>query len=197
MVFDTLQRVMHRLDQSLDPRLTYHNSAHTKDVFEAVGRIADYEGLTGTQKEFLQLAAAYHDIGFLRTGNGVGHEQASVELFINDFQELNNSDKELISGLILATGVPHNPQSELQEIMCDADLDYLGREDYFDLSEGLYLEYLAFGKLKDRQEWKELQIAFFESHRYFTKFGLTQRQPRKIKNLEQIKAGTSPSFLHY
>jgi len=194
MVLDTLQRVMNRLDQSLDPRLTYHNSAHTRDVFDAVGRIADYEGLTGTQKESLQLAAAYHDIGFLQTSNGVGHEQASVELFMTDFPELNNSDKELVSALILATGMPHNPQSTLQEIMCDADLDYLGRKDYFDLAEGLYLEYLAFGKLKDRQEWKELQIAFFESHRYFTKFGQIERQPGKLNNLEQIKARTT---LHY
>ena len=33
-----------------------------------------------------------------------------------------------------ATKIPQTPLTKLEEIICDADLDYLGREDFFEIS---------------------------------------------------------------
>ena len=42
---------------------------------------------------------------------------------------------DLFSQLILATKVPQKPKNKLEKIICDADLDYLGREDFDNISD--------------------------------------------------------------
>ena len=45
----------------------------------------------------------------------------------------------------MATEIPQNPKTHLEMIMCDADLDYLGRYDFETISNNLYTEFLDFG----------------------------------------------------
>jgi hypothetical protein len=88
----------------------------------------------------------------------------------------------------MATKIPQTPHSRLEEIICDADLDYLGRPDFFPISDSLYEEVKIKGWVTDKREWNIKQVAFFRSHHYFTATSKKLREGEKQKHLEMIKA---------
>ncbi len=180
--------ILTMLREKLDPRLTYHSPEHTEDVLEQVKRIAKAEDLTDNRVLLLmKMAAIFHDSGFLRTYSG--HESASClilrEMVDPDLLEV--SEIELINGMIMATKIPQTPRSLPERIICDADLDYLGRNDFERISNLLKDEFLAYNVIKNEREWNELQVKFFESHKYFTPTSQNNRSRIKMKHLNEIK----------
>jgi hypothetical protein len=77
-------------------------------------------------------------------------------------------DKEHVARLIMVTKIPQQPKTLLESIICDADLDYLGREDFPAIAEFLYLELKACGEMSDRNRLNELQLSFLGAHQYHT-----------------------------
>lgn len=45
---------------------------------------------------------------------------------------------EQVCDIIMATQMPQNPHNHLGQIICDADLDYLGRNDFLSLVKGYF-----------------------------------------------------------
>lgn len=90
--------------------------------------------------------------------------------------------------MIMATKVPQQPQNHLEEILCDADLDYLGREDFFTIGNKLFAELSVYGILSTEDEWNELQARFLEAHHYFTKTAIKLRKKKKDKHLKLVKS---------
>jgi uncharacterized protein len=174
--------------KGLDPRLTYHNVEHTLDVLNQCLRIADEEGVFN-QRELLLLkyAALYHDIGFLEKYSG--HEEKGCEYFLEDSRAWNFSDgdKETIIDLIMATKLPQAPRTKLQRIICDADLDYLGRNDFPDVSECLRKEFIEYKFVADDKEWNERQKRFLKSHTYHTPSSRLVREPVKQRNYSKLQ----------
>ena len=175
------------LSGQLDKRLTYHNTSHTLDVVNQSERIALAEGIT-SKKDLLLLktAALFHDTGFLYVYDG--HEDKSCEIArekLND--DFSQQDIQLICGLIMVTKVPQTPSSLLEEIICDADLDYLGRDDFEKLSDCLKHEFLDYGVVRNEVDWENKQIAFFEMHHYFTHTSKQNRQPTKTQHLLKLQ----------
>jgi uncharacterized protein len=76
----------------------------------------------------------------------------------------------------------------LEEILADADLDYLGRDDFFIIGETLYREFKTLGIVNNEEEWNQLQVRFLENHHYFTKTSVNLRQAKKEEHLKQVKA---------
>lgn len=180
--------ILELLRTDLDQRLTYHCLAHTEDVLEQAQRIALTEGIADPKLLLLiKIAALFHDTGFLRTYKG--HEEEScriMEEYVND-HDLTKLDIEMIKGMIRATKVPQTPHNLSEKILCDADLDYLGRDDFKPISETLKDEFLVYGIIKTEQDWDDMQVSFFESHRYFTGTSLQNRYPLKMKHLQALK----------
>ncbi len=75
----------------------------------------------------------------------------------------------------------------MEEIICDADLDYLGRDDFWEISESLYRELQAYNKVSAEIDWNKLQIAFLERHRYHTEYAMENRQPEKEMRIQELK----------
>ena len=94
---------------------------------------------------------------------------------------------DIIDAIIMATEIPQNPKTLLEMIMCDADLDYLGREDFYEISASLKKELISFGKIQTDKQWDEMQIPFLEKHQYFTETNKRRRQPNKLKRIEELK----------
>ncbi|WP_332732298.1 HD domain-containing protein [Flavihumibacter sp.] len=183
------EKIIARLSEGLDKRLTYHNLAHTLDVLEQAERIAIEEKISDPKALLLvKLAALYHDTGFLDTYKG--HEERSCEIMLHDLggNSLTTGDLDRISGMIMATKIPQNPANLMEEVICDADLDYLGRDDFPPISNNLKKEFLVFGVIKEEKDWDPLQIGFFEKHHYFTASSRMIRQPRKMDFLKSLKA---------
>lgn len=165
----------------------YHNDEHTLDVIGAAERIGSGEQVSEEDLNLLKIAAAYHDTGYVISR--VNHEEQSCAIARKELLDrgIESKDIERICELILATKVPHHPKNKLEEILCDADLDYLGRDDYFKISTVVFKEFRFTGVINSEAEWMELQVKFLESHKYFTTTSIKSRKSKKEENLRRIK----------
>lgn len=179
--------VMHRLRHELNLKYLYHDCRHTQDVIRQCQEIAYREGLTASDIAVLKLAALYHDLGYLE--RRANHEEAGAAMFMAESagSAIADETKEIISRLILVTKIPQQPATLLEQIICDADLDYLGREDFPTIAEFLYLELKACDEMPDRTRWNEVQLRFLEAHRFHTDSSRKLRSNGLEKNVIFVK----------
>jgi hypothetical protein len=118
-----------------------------------------------------------------------GHEDASVKIIQDVLPGFNYSKEEIqrIENMIKTTKIPQSADERLSMILCDADLDYLGRADYFMISHQLKYEWDVLDIYPTTLiKWYELQISFLGNHRYFTRSAWKTRHEKKLSNLQQI-----------
>lgn len=181
-------KILELLRTGLDPKLTYHSPAHTEDVLTQSERLAAAEGITDFQTLLLlRVAALFHDTGFLRTYRG--HEEVSCQIMRDCLGDHSFPEAEMdqIGSMIMATKLPQSPATLSEMIICDADLDYLGRNDFEEISNCLKDEFLEFGIVGSVPEWDRLQVNFFNSHQYFTHTAIQERLPQKALHLALLK----------
>jgi len=175
------------LAQELPPDLSYHSLAHTKDVVKAVERIALLEGVRDEGLFLLKSAALFHDAGFVKQyehNEPIGAAMAEAMLPKYGYNE---QHIKTIKELIYVTQIPHKPVNKLQEIMCDADLDYLGTDSFEETANKLKIELMAKGKIQTDREWDQLQLTFLKQHKYFTQTAILTRDKKKKEHLKAIK----------
>jgi uncharacterized protein len=180
--------VLERLRNKLDKKLCYHNLSHTLDVHQAAVRLASLEKLTKHECLLLETAAFYHDSGMLI--KYADHENLSV-VFASEALPgfgYKNEDIEEIGNLIRVTSIPQKPVNLTGKILCDADLDSLGRKDFFVQSFNLRLEWENFNiRTTTFLEWLEFEMQFLEQHSYYTSSAIALRNKQKMENLTEIK----------
>lgn len=182
------QFILHKLSKELPKHLSYHSVEHIKDVYDAADKLCEAEGISDYERKLVLTAAWYHDAGFL---NGAkDHEEASCRIVQEVLPGFGYTAEEIerICGMIMATKIPQQPGNHLEEILADADLDYLGRDDFFTIGNKLFTELSVFGFLHSEEEWNKLQVRFLESHHFFTPTALSLRKENKQEHLKQIKA---------
>ncbi|MCT4622323.1 MAG: HD domain-containing protein [Schleiferiaceae bacterium] len=183
-----VQYILDKLENSLDPYLYYHGLHHTKDVLSSVEHIALSEGVTEHELNLLKVAAAYHDCGFLVMYKN--HEEVSCGIAFEALPRFGFTPDEMetVFGMIKATKVPQSPKNKLEKIICDADLDYLGRDDFEHISDSLYQEFKHWNIVSDFKTWMTIQVNFLENHVYWTDFSKKYRREGKLKKLAELKA---------
>ncbi|MBI3501003.1 MAG: cyclic nucleotide-binding domain-containing protein [Bacteroidetes bacterium] len=184
---DAEKYIIRKLEKDLPKNLYYHGVHHTIDVCNAAARLAKFERLSEEDTLLLKTAALYHDCGFLfkyydNEALGVTMMRGTLETFGYTRNQINT-----IAQLILATSIPHKPQNLLEKLICDADLDYLGRDDFFSISHSLKREWSEYGKPKSLLQWYTQQLDFMQKHRYFTQSAIALREANKQKYIEEIK----------
>lgn len=179
--------ILRKLKKELPPHLSYHSVEHIKDVYNACKKIAAKEGITGEDLTLLLTAALFHDSGFLIQNKE--HEALSCEIVKQHLPLFNYNQHQIdkICGMIMATRIPQKPNNKLEQIICDADLDYLGRDDFFIIGDKLFSELSMYGILNTEREWNELQIKFLENHHYFTATAIKLRKHKKDEHLNAIR----------
>ncbi len=177
-----------RLQQELPDYLSYHSLAHTRDVYQAADHLTRTEGLSEEARKLVLTAALYHDCGFMVAAKN--HEMIGCEIARQSLPQFGYSASQIdqICNLILATRIPQSPQNLMEEILADADLDYLGREDFWAISDLLFQELKLNNAALTSIEWNRLQVKFFEQHHYFTQTAIEMRQAQKSWHLTQLKA---------
>ncbi len=180
--------IIQKLQEELPEHLSYHSVAHVLDVIDATVRIAAGEGISGEALILLKTAALFHDTGFLFGAKE--HEQKSCEIAATYLPEFgyNEAQIDAIKGMIMATKIPQAPTNHLEQIVADADLDYLGRDDFFTIGDKLYDELAMFGIITNERDWNKLQERFLESHTYHTATSINSRNGKKQANLDIIKS---------
>ncbi len=171
---------------NLPAKYTYHTIDHIRDVVEQAERIAKKEKIEKSIIDDIKLAAWLHDVGYI--WEPLRHEARGAEYATSILTEMKfpKSKINLITGMIMATKIPQSPKNIYEEIICDADLDYLGREDYAVNSNGL-LQEIELSKKLNKKDWLTLQTNFLIQHNYFTKASQKLRSPKKALILKQLQ----------
>ncbi|HEU0137750.1 MAG TPA: HD domain-containing protein [Flavobacterium sp.] len=183
--------LLDKLQNSLPPYIYYHTVEHTLDVYHTAILIAAHEQIQGAELKLLGISAVFHDCGYLE--KSIGHEEISCHIVKEILPTFNyqSADVDVICGIIRATKVPQKPTTILQKIICDADMDYLGRDDFFNLGDQLFKEFHEQKMVTNKLQWDRLQIDFLKEHQYFTQFAIDRRQQTKDKNLAMLKSKLS------
>ena len=180
--------IIARMKKELSPLLTYHTIGHTLDMHRSAIRLMEMECFEDERERVLiETAANYHDAGMMISYND--HETQSVLIAGEMLPAFGYSREDIdeVAGLILVTKLPQMPTTLPEQILCDADLDSLGRDDFFIESFRLQLELKLNGiAMTTLEEWLRFEVKFFTGHEYFTKSGRALRQEQKHKNFQEI-----------
>jgi uncharacterized protein len=175
-----------RLEAELDPGLTYHSYWHTaEDVLPAARRLAALMGVSAEDARLVEVGAAFHDVGYLRGPDE--HERAGAEIAAEALPGFGFGPDlvAVVQGMIMATRLPQTPRTLLEEILVDADLDALGREDAQARGDALRRERSRLRPIED-EEWRLLQVRFYSEHHYFTPAARALRDAGKEAHLRGL-----------
>jgi uncharacterized protein len=176
-----------RLAHELSPNLHFHSLTHTRDdVVPAALRLAAQLDIDCEDTLLLRTAACYHDIGFIEQRDG--HEHVSARIATATLPNFGYSPEQVtcIVGMIMATKLPQQPTNLLEQIMADADLDSLGREDFFIRNQALRDELAAFHQVVSDALWYRTQLNFLRSHHYWTTEAASLRGPTKKQHIDEL-----------
>ena len=182
------QFILTKLRAELSDQLVYHGLHHTLDVLKMATELCEREGVSEHDRVLVKTAALFHDAGFIKNKH-TGHEAEGCILVKETLPKFGYkpADIDCICGMIMATKIPQSPNSLLEEILCDADLDYLGRDDFFTIGETLFHELQAYHLIGDEQAWNRLQVSFLNAHHFYTRTNKALREPVKRRYLEDLQ----------
>ncbi len=170
-----------------DASLHYHDLAHTEYVVRAVQEMAKAYNLPEEERSILILAAWFHDVGYLKEYND--HVATSITMARAFLQQHSTTDQftEQVIRCIQATEWPQQPDGQLQEILCDADMSHLAVDDYLTRAQDLRKEIEEHSDQKlGRKKWTQANQQFYKEHHYFTDYAQKHYQPKKEKNYQQL-----------
>jgi adenylate cyclase len=185
---DIQEIILDKLEKELPDYLFYHNVKHTVDVVTEVELIGWGEGCSDEEILLLKTAGLFHDAGHTIAYDN--HEFYGTELAreMLPFYNYTTEQIEKICSIIMATKLPPKPKNLLENIICDSDLDYLGRSDFIPVSNTLYEELKAQNKMGSLNDWNKMQVKFISGHQYFTKTARSLREVNKQLQIERIQS---------
>ncbi len=182
------QYVLDLLANKLDPQLRYHNLAHTVSVRNAALQLARVAGLDEQACEWLELAAWFHDTGFVEATEG--HEEVSKRI-ARQFLEAHGYPEEgirQVERLIDVTRLDEKPITRLEQLMKDADLNNLAGPNYLYTLDNLRHERRVFyGEEYSDIEWLASNVAFLENHKYYSPEAQIAFGAGKQDNIDMVK----------
>ncbi len=175
------------IPERVPERYVYHDLQHTLNVVNSSREIAGYYPLSEEERESLEIAAWFHDIGY--DEGPEGHEArsaAQARSFLSE-REFPEERIQRIEACILATKMPTQPQSLLEEILCDADLNHLGKKSYWERCSRVRQELVTVRNIvMSDAEWVDFELKFLHQHHFYTAAAKALYSKRKQKHIQQL-----------
>ena len=171
--------------------IKFHDSNHTlhptKGVVAVANRIALSEGISEADRELLITAAYFHDTGYIREFDKNEPIAARMAGRILKMIGYKPNEIEKIQRMILSTDLDREPKTHVEKILCDADLDNLGRGDFFKLDGKLREGRGARGvNVSDDAKWYRGTLEILKKHQYYTESQKKLREEGKQKNIQKL-----------
>lgn len=171
--------------------LKYHDAKHTlhptKGVVAVANSIAIAEKISEHDRELLITAAYFHDSGYIRQYGKNEPIAARMAGRILKLVGYKPNEVKKIQKMILATDLAVKPKTHVEKILCDADLDHFGREDFFELDgklrEGRRIRGID---VSDDAKWYKGTLAIITNHQYYTQSQKKLREKEKQKNIKRL-----------
>ncbi len=183
------QYIRELFKDELPAGIKYHNAEHTlhptRGVVAVANRIALAENISAHDRELLLAAAYFHDTGYIREYDKNEPIAARMAGRILKLIGYKPAEIKKVQKMILATDLARKPQNPVEKILCDADLDHLGRDDFFQKDGKLRKGRSARGiDVSDEAKWYRGTLKLIKNHQFYTN---SQRQLREEKKQKNIK----------
>jgi len=185
---DIQEIILDKLEKELPASLYYHNVKHTVDVVTEVELIGWAEGCSDEEILLLKTAGLFHDIGFITGYDDHEYNSTLIARAMLPAYDYSQEQIDEICRLIISTRLTPKPEGLLEEIICDSDLDYLGRNDFIPVSNTLFEELKSQNKITSLNDWNKLQVKFITGHQYFTSTARSLREVNKQSQIERISS---------
>lgn len=186
-----IQRAMNYVNQLLIPLENhyYHHYEHALDVMQRAVYLAKKEGLSDDDIEILALSALFHDTWFIIQYDKNEPIWAKIAQNYLKMMMYDREKIDLIEQIILATDPDYKtPQNIYEKIIKDADLDNLGRHDFWDKTNDLNKEVEAIKQIKLKDpNWRHWVIEFLAEHKYYTQTQQYERNHSKKENKHRLQ----------
>lgn len=181
--YKNLEKAKRYVNQLLSPIEDhyYHEYSHALEVMQRALYLWEKEGLDEDEIEMLGLAGIFHDTGFIIQYDN--NEPIGAKIAENYLKSiLYPMEKiKIIEEMILATDPKYTkPKNIYEEIIKDADMDNLWREDFFDKADKLKMEIETIKHIKiNDPEWNHGLVELLTQHTFYTKTQQLERNPKK------------------
>lgn len=181
--------VINLLKDNIPENFYHYNYLHTLYVHDTALEIGRNEKCTAEELDLISAAAFRHDTGYIKTYKN--HEEESSTLARQYLPEYGYSALEIdtVFGMIMDTKIPQSLKNKLEEIMVDAELEYKGTKSFDSTVDDLFKELKSINPDLKEKKWTDIQISFLQSHHYFTRFCVENKEPVKQEYLNKIKNG--------
>lgn len=180
--------VVSQLTENLSSTYIYHNLSHTRRVVNYVRQLIEGENVSAKDAQILELAAWFHDVGFIRSSEKHEEHGAEIAKVFLQQHKIAKSTIDKVVELILATAKKREPENLLERIILDADCAHLGNKGFSELSALLREEWEQQNlKTFTDAEWIQENIDFLGNHhQYYTDYAINNWQITKDRNLAQL-----------
>ncbi len=171
--------------------IKFHDADHTlhptKGVVAVANSIAVSENISEHDRELLIAAAYFHDTGYIREYDKNEPIAARMAGRILKLIGYKPSEVAKIQKMILSTDLAREPRTHAEKILCDADLDNLGREDFIKLDGRLREGRRERGiDVSDDAKWYRSTLELVKKHQYYTESQKKLREKGKQKNIKRL-----------
>lgn len=176
------------LAEKLPDSIEFHTIDHAKCVVDNAEFIGKNSGLTDDEINVVKLCAWFHDAGYVVKAEGHEAEGAKIAAEFLNLKGIDKATIKLIENCILATIVPQQPKDLISQVLCDADLIHLSKDNYFERIEKMRKEWANLSEKKiGKRKFHATSVKFFRMHQYHTDFAKEELQPKKDKNLQLLQ----------
>ncbi len=175
----------------------YHSYEHAIDVMQRAVYLAEKEKLSAEDIEMLALAWLFHDTGFIVRYDK--NEAIWAGIAKNYLRSISYPEEKIekIREIILATDPDYKkPKNIYEEIIKDADMDNLWRDDFFNKSNDIKKEIETIKKIKIKDpEWNHSLVDLLIDYRFMTESQKKERNLKKRENLSEILKWIKDEYL--
>jgi uncharacterized protein len=171
--------------------IKYHDADHTlhptRGVVAVANNLAVSENISEPDRELLIAAAYFHDTGYIREYDK--NEPIAARMAGRVLKLIGYKPQEIkkIQKMILSTDLDREPKSHIEKILCDADFDHLGREDFFELDAKIRQGRRSRGiDVSDDAKWYKGTLEIIKTHRYYTESQKHWREKKKQENIKKL-----------
>ncbi len=184
LLSDAQNYVLSLFNSHAETKLVYHNYQHTADIVDRVNAISQEMDLNQEMREVAQLAAWFHNTGFLFDYDHPTPKSRDLAHGFLSAEQYPDRLKDLVLNTLETTASNGIPETLEEQVLADAIMAQKYAIDYFETSPLLRLEWeLVSGRRLSNYEWHQVQLQNQLGLRFFTPYAKKAFGPTAAQNL--------------
>ncbi|MCK5137183.1 MAG: hypothetical protein KAR19_15470 [Bacteroidales bacterium] len=180
---DLEEKVLDGILTELPPKLHFHRLEYARKVYNQAFLLARAEEMEQEERLLIRTAALLLFTGLTQSFNNFENRSSVIAREILPNFQYSERQIDQICNLILATKQPFNPHNQMEKILIDAKMEYIGCPDYPTEIKLLFQELKEAGAKINGQQFKKQQLELLFGFDFFT---ITGQRLREVPGPDQM-----------